>query len=332
MDSLAFWQNYWYFLGFGLFMIYTLLDGFDMGVGIILPFYGKSPEMKARLIGSIAPFWDGNGVWLVIAFGSLFAVFPQAYIVILSGLYIPVLFLVFSFVLRALALGFWYHEHEGKALWENLLTVSSFIATLLTFYVLGALLQGVPLSADKQFAGSILSLVRPLPILMAVSGILLVVLQGLNYGALKLDGELRENLRQKSKLTAWFVFASLIILFIVLFSSIPNSVQRPFVIAGAIAILGLTGLSGLYSAKFGDKTLVSLSSGAIVALWVVISGVLYPDVVRASNDPSLSISMINGSAPLSSLKSFGLFSIPVLFIIAVYTTFVYRVFKGKFKD
>src|SRR5471030_1194125 len=133
-------------------LLYVMLDGFDLGVGILFPF-ARSPAERDTMMGAIAPYWDGNETWLVLGGGSLFAAFPGAYAILMPALYLPVMVMLLALVLRGVAFEFRLHGRKrGKALWSFAFGFGSLVATLAQGLILGGFIQGVSVRNDA-FAG-----------------------------------------------------------------------------------------------------------------------------------------------------------------------------------
>src|ERR1700759_1192371 len=148
-------------------LMYVMLDGFDLGVGILFPFAG-SPAERDTMMDTVAPVWDGNETWLVLGGGRLFAAFPFAYAALMPALYVPIILMLLALILRGVAFEFRLHGRKrSKAFWTAAFTGGSLIATLAQGLVLGGFIQGVTLR-DRHFAGGVFDWLTPYTVLVAV--------------------------------------------------------------------------------------------------------------------------------------------------------------------
>src|SRR5512139_2189185 len=150
MEPLFFLQNTWYVLLGVLLIGYSILDGFDLGVGCLVPFLAKKEEDKRTLFNAIGPFWDGNEVWLLTGGGALFAAFPHVYATVFSGFYLALMLVLVALILRAVSLEFRAHDPARKKLWEAAFVGGSFVPALLFGVALGNVVAGVPLDARTE--------------------------------------------------------------------------------------------------------------------------------------------------------------------------------------
>ena len=141
----------WYGLIATAIFLYVLLDGFDLGVGILFPF-APSDQCRDRMMNSIAPFWDGNETWLVLGGGGLFAAFPLAYSVIMPALYIPIILMLLGLIFRGVAFEFRFKADQSKKIWDYAFHFGSLGATFMQGMVLGTFVQGIPVSG-RSFSG-----------------------------------------------------------------------------------------------------------------------------------------------------------------------------------
>ena len=176
-------------------LMYVLLDGFDLGVGILFPF-ARSPEERDAMMASIAPVWDGNETWLVLGGGGLFVVFPQAYAVLLPALYLPIMVMLGGLILRGVAFEFRLHGRGlGKRLWTVAFSGGSIVAAASQGLVLGGFIQGVTVK-DGQFAGGPFDWATPYGLLVACGLVAGYVLLGSGWLVLKTEGRLHEDARR----------------------------------------------------------------------------------------------------------------------------------------
>ena len=186
----------WFILIGVLLSGYAILDGFDLGVGT-LHLLIKNDNDRRVMINSIGPVWDGNEVWLVTGGGALFAAFPQVYATVFSGFYTAIILLLFSLIFRAIAIEFRSKQSMKwwRQTWDVSFSVSSILIAFLMGVALGNIITGIPLDADKEFAGSFLSLIKPYTVLVGITTVALFMMHGSIYVVMKTEGELQNKIR-----------------------------------------------------------------------------------------------------------------------------------------
>ncbi|MCP4752839.1 MAG: cytochrome d ubiquinol oxidase subunit II, partial [Proteobacteria bacterium] len=180
----------WFLLVGVLLVGYSILDGFDLGAGI-LQLFTKKEEEKNTLLRSIAPFWDGNEVWLLTGGGALFAAFPHVYATVFSGFYLAMMMLLVGLIFRALSIEFrnQVESSSWKNFWDKAFSLSSLVVALLLGVALGNIFVGVPLDENMNYTGSFFGLLRPLPLLVGITGVFMLCTQGASYLLMKTEGD-----------------------------------------------------------------------------------------------------------------------------------------------
>ncbi|MBN1473905.1 MAG: cytochrome d ubiquinol oxidase subunit II [Syntrophaceae bacterium] len=329
MENIQNFQLLWFFLIAFLFLGYALLDGFDLGIGILLPFVGKSKEEKDILINSIGPVWDGNEVWLVTGAGALFAAFPHAYATALSGFYPAILLVLFALIFRAVSMEFRAHD-EGRAwLWEKALFAGSGLATLLFGVALGNVIYGVPLDYKMEFTGGILTLLRPVPLLFGVVALAAILMQGASYAVLKTEDDLQLRCRRALGIILWVNMATATVYFVVMAFIFPSLLSNAlFYVAILLSMLGLAEI--LFSLRNeNDQALFWKSSLFFLGLWIAATAAHFPNLIKSVDATHLGITIYNGSTTLYTLQVMSVIALIGMPIVIAYTFFVYRIFKGK---
>jgi cytochrome bd ubiquinol oxidase subunit II len=328
METASFLQNAWFLLIGVLLAGYSVLDGFDLGIGVLFPFLARSEDEKRALLGAIGPVWDGNEVWLLAGGGALFAAFPAAYATVFSGFYLALMLVLFALILRAVSLEFRAHDPARKGFWEAVFVASSFLPALLLGVALGNVVAGVPLDARGEFAGTFFTLLRPWPLAVGVLGLCVFLLHGSAYAALKTDGPVRERARRAAKLLAGLVFAALFAAFLLVLILFPRLFDRipSWLIGNAVCLCCALFLIALRKGR--DGLAFFFSSAIFVGLWGVIGAIHYPNLVRAT-DPALSLTVANASSSPLALKIMLVIALVGMPVVVGYTVFAYRVFKGK---
>ena len=321
-------KNVWFLLIGVLLAGYSVLDGFDLGIGALFPFLAKSEGEKRTLIRAIGPVWDGNEVWLLTGGGALFAAFPLAYATVFSGFYLALMLVLFALILRAVSLEFRAHDPARKGLWEAAFVGGSALPALLFGVALGNVVVGIPLDARTEFTGNFFTLLRPVPLIFGVLGLCAFLLHGSAYAALKTEGALQARARKAVKVLVAATSAAFFLSYIAVWIDMPGAVKKiPAWVFAAIVWISLGSL--MRSArKANDKRTFLLSSLTFLGLWGVVGAIHYPNLVRAT-DPALSLTIANASSSALTLKVMLLIALVGMPLVVGYTVFAYRVFKGK---
>ena len=187
-------QTFWFLLVGVLMMGYAILDGFDLGVGILHPFVREERDRRI-VLNSIGPLWDGNEVWLVTFGGALFAAFPEVYATILSAFYLPVMVILFSLIGRAISLEFRskVDSKRRRAYWDFSFFLSSFVVTFVFGVALGNVVQGFRIGADREYVGTLVDLFGAFPIAVGLLAVAGAAMHGSIYLHLKTEGALQKR-------------------------------------------------------------------------------------------------------------------------------------------
>jgi cytochrome d ubiquinol oxidase subunit II len=324
----------WFVLMAALLAGYAILDGFDLGVGMLHPLARDEGERRL-FVNAIGPLWDGNEVWLVTFGGALFAMFPEAYATIFSGFYVAFVLLLFALIFRAVSL-----EFRGKIAsarwrraWDWGFFGSSLLATVLFGVAVGNGVLGVPLDARGVYAGGFMDLVGPYQLLTGGLTVTLFALHGGLFLHLKTEGAVQERLGGVLW-HVWGVFLALYLLttiFTLLAVPSASANFRHYPWAGAVVVVNVLAIAyiprALFLRRYGRAFLASaLTIGCMVFLFAMA---VFPNVVPARNDPALSWTIHNAA---SSPKTLGIglliAGIGMPFVVA-YTAIVYWAFRGK---
>lgn len=309
-------------------LVYVILDGFDLGIGILFPF-GKSERDRDMMMNSVAPVWDGNETWLVLGGGGLFAVFPLAYAIVMPALYMPITLMLLALVFRGVSFEYRWRTTRGKGIWDAAFFGGSFIAALCQGVALGALVQGVEVDG-RAYGGGWFDWLTPFSVLTGFAVVVGYALLGATWLVLKTKNALQIQMQRY----AWWLGAATLGLIGVVsiltpfqdpvyfqrWTNVPGSL---FSIIVPILMLGLARsfFNGLNDGKDLQPFLSAL--GFFVVSFIGIGISFYPMMVP----PSLTI--WEAAAPDSSL-AFALVGAVILVpIILAYTAYAYWVFRGK---
>lgn len=309
-------------------LTYVILDGFDLGVGILFPF-AKNERDKATMMNSIAPIWDGNETWLVMGGGGLFAVFPLAYAVIMPALYMPIILMLLALIFRGVAFEYRWRTERWKPVWDVAFFGGSLVAAFTQGIALGALVQGIEV-ANRAYAGGWWDWLSVFSLLTGCAVVVGYALLGATWVILKTEGALQRQMQDY----AWWLAAGTLgfIGMVSLLTPFQDPVyfQRWFNLPGSVLSVLMPGavfaaawalFTGLRDGKDGQPFYAALSIFVLCFIGIGIS--FYPNIVP----PGLTIA--EAAAPDSSLW-FALVGTAVLIpMILAYTAYAYWVFRGK---
>lgn len=328
METIDILRNLWFILIGVLFAGYSILDGFDLGIGMLMPFIGKSDKSKRSIIKTIWPFWDGNEVWLIAGAGALFAAFPLAYAGIFSRFYLLFMIVLFALIFRAVSLEFYYYDEARKKIWANAFAIGSFIPPLLLGILMGNILIGFPMEEGAGYVVSFSILLRPFPILTGI----LVVLTMLIHGGLYLNIKTQEELQQKAIKAVSSLWLFLLIAFVI------GTISIPFFINGNVpnalywinSVIVLIFIVLLRSSIKKEKGILSFLFSSLILLgyWTSAGILLYPDLLRGLVSEN-NLTIFNASSGKRTLSIMLIVAVIGMPIVIAYTVYVYRVFRGK---
>lgn len=339
MDASIF-QILWYFLIFLLIAIYFVLDGFDLGAGVLYPFVAKNEDERAVVRRSVGPVWDGNEVWLLTAGGALFAAFPMAYATTFSGFYLAVMLVLFGLIVRAISFEFRAHDPAWKGLWDGCFIVGSLLPALLLGVAVGNIYAGIPMDANGDYSGiPLLGLVTPFTLLTGLLGLAVFLAQGATWVSLKApkpsDVQARAaKLRLPLQVVAIVLFAVVSVYghFIIQPDMAPElgAVRWICAILFVAAVVVSIVLAKSKDCDLGAFVAQSVSAVALVAL---LATSMFPNLVVASADSvGASITLMNGSSTDLTLMYMTIIACIGVPLVLIYHVVVYRVFRGRLTD
>lgn len=328
----------WWFLVVGaLFSGYAILDGFDFGAGAWHLFFKKELDRRVAL-NAVGPVWDGNEVWLVIGGGALFAGFPLMYATFFSSLYIPfMLFLVFI-IFRAIAIEFRSKEPMKwwRSMWDITYSISSIMLAFLLGVVLGNVLQGLAIDENYNYAGSgFFEFLNPYALLTGITTLALFMMHGAIYLLLKTEGKMFTLLTflLKKGMIFFMVSFGITTLFTLLY--IPHlsddfKSQPVMFLIPMLTFLSIANVPRLASKK--RYKLAFMFSAITISLMLVLVAIeLYPTLLLSTISPENNITIYNAASSTKTLKIMMIIVAIGAPLVAGYTIFVYRTFKGKVK-
>jgi cytochrome d ubiquinol oxidase subunit II len=330
--------NLVWFITLGVLLTgYAILDGFDLGVGIMHLFVSDDHDRRI-LMNSIGPLWDGNEVWLVTFGGALFAAFPHAYATAFSGFYLPFMLLLFALIFRAVSMEFRSKQDMRwwRRMWDVSFTAASTLATFLFGVAVGNMMIGLPIGADMEYSGGmLLDLLGPFPLLIGAFAVVTFAMHGSIYLYLKTEGDLQQRIHGWMWRTfgLFLVFYVLVTIFTIasLPSAVRNFQQIPW--AWVIVVLNVLAIANIPRAIHLGKPFYAFISSCctIAALTFLFGFSLFPNMIVSSLDPTWSLTIYNAASSQTTLgimRTIALIGMP---FVLTYTVVIYWVFRGKTK-
>jgi cytochrome d ubiquinol oxidase subunit II len=331
----------WFLLIAVLYIGYFILEGFDYGVGILLPFLSrdKDPEVvdlkRRTIINTIGPHWDGNEVWLLTAGGATFAAFPNWYATLFSGFYLALFLLLLALIIRGVA--FEFRSKDENPRWRNLWDWSIFIGSALPALLIGVafgnLVHGVPIDANMQYAGTFFDLLNPYALLAGVSTLLVFTLYGAIFLSLKTSGELMEKARATA-MRMWIPVVIVLLLFLVATYFYTDILSKLGVNPGWVPITGMVAmiLAGYFIRQKRDGWAFSMTAVTIVFSLITMFMILHPRVMVSSLNPDWSLTIYNASSSPYTLQVMTIVALIFVPVVLIYQGWSYWVFRKRIES
>lgn len=335
-------ESIWFILWGVLWAVYFMLDGFDLGLGAMMPVYAKKEEEKRILYKALGPFWDGNEVWLITAGGVTFAAFPTTYAVMFSSLYSALMLVLFALILRGVAFEFRNHLDNPvwKATWDICLVGGSFLPALLLGVAFANIFRGIPIDGSGVYQGDLFTLLNPYGLLGGLLFLALFLLHGSLWLASKTEGAMEERVsRLAGKLWTVVVLALLTFLGATWFEThlYDNYLKNPFlfvipiVLIPVLVVVALI-LERMYIARKEWLKAWFASSLAIVSVTLFGVAGLYPNLLPSNLNPAFSLTIHNSASSQLTLKIMLVVALTFVPIVIAYQAWVYKLFGGKIKE
>lgn len=317
----------WFILIAVLWIGYFTLEGFDFGVGMLLPVLARNETERRVMINTIGPVWDGNEVWLLVAGGATFAAFPEWYATLFSGFYLPLLLILVALILRGLAFEYRHKrdEAEWKANWDRAIIYGSLVPAFLWGVAFANIVRGVPIDADFEFTGTVLTLLNPHGLLGGVVTLLLFLTHGAFYVALKTVGDIRHRARALGIRTGLGAAAAAVVF--LLWTQAETGNGRSLAAFAAAAALLLGALGAARRAREGWAF-----AGTFFAIGLAVTGLflaLFPDVMPSTTDPAYSLTTTNASATGYTLEVMTWAALAFTPLVIGYQAWSYWVFRKR---
>lgn len=325
----------WFVLFLAIIAGYLILDGFDMGVGILHLPLARSDVERRMMLNSIGPIWDGNEVWLVLGGGVLFAVFPLAYASLFSGFYLAFMLVLVVLILRAVSIEFRSKEKSSRwrSGWDLAFAASSAGLALLLGVAFGNIIKGVPIDSDGNMTVTLVELLSPFALLIGVTTVAMFALHGAIYLLMKLHGEILVRLQGwvPRLLVAFVVLNTIsIVAMIIEDQQITQRYTQDIwpVVFPAAALVAAGVVWRMLGAERHFAAFVA--SGAMIALLLVSAGIgLYPNLLVSTTDAANSLTVQNAAAADNTLTVALIVALIGMPFVLLYTTGVYYIFRGR---
>jgi cytochrome d ubiquinol oxidase subunit II len=334
----------WFCIVAFMMVMYVILDGFDLGAGIIHLFIARSDDERRTILNAIGPVWDGNEVWLLAAGGTLYFAFPLLYASGFSGFYLPLMIALWLFMLRGLGIEFRHHVQSPvwKSLWDVVFSISSILLTIIFGAALGNIIRGVPLDHTGYFFVPLWTTFTVVPepgvldwytVLMGLVALCTLTAHGANYITLKTEGAIQKKSRSLAAYAWWGILVTSILALVATITIRPalfnNYSEMPF--GYLLPLLGVLGIAGTaYYRKQKKDKLAFISSSVFIAgmLGATVFGV-FPAVLPASTDQQFTLTIYTTAAERYGLNAGLVWWIFGIILTSGYFVYVYRIFKGK---
>jgi cytochrome d ubiquinol oxidase subunit II len=320
-------HDIWFLLIAFLWIGYFVLEGFDFGLGILLPFLGRNDRERRALINAIGPVWDGNEVWVLVAGGATFAAFPNWYATLFSGFYLALFLILVALILRGVAFEY-RSKREGlrwRQGWDWAIFVGSAVPAFLWGVAFANIVAGVPIDRDMNYTGNLLTLLNPFALLGGLVTLSLFVTHGAAYIALKTEGELRARGNRAMAFTGLTALVAAVVFV--------TWLQEPgFVPAAAVvSVLAAVALVGALAAnRLRHEGWAFAGTALAIALTVVtLFWHLYPNVMPSSTDAAYSLTINNAASTDYTLTIMTIVAVIFAPLVLLYQGWTYWVFRKR---
>ena len=327
-------ETIWFILWGVLWAVYFMLDGFDFGIGMLMPFLAKNDTDRRIMYNSIGPFWDGNEVWLITAGGATFAAFPTTYAVMFSALYTPLLIILFALIVRGVSFEFRGKvESAGwRSIWDFCLIIGSFIPALLFGVAFANIFEGIPFDGRGILHGNLLTLLNPYGIAGGVLFVLLFCVHGALWLAIKSEGDLQK----RAASTASVLWIPLLIVAVIFLGYsykatdlYANYFKIPVLwIIPAVAVVALLLTRVFIAQKSWWKAWFASCATILGCTFFGVAG-LYPNLFPSSLNPEYSLTAFNSASSPLTLKIMLVVALIMVPVVIIYQSWVYYTFKDK---
>lgn len=327
-------ETIWFILWGVLWALYFVLDGFDLGIGMLMPFLAKDERDRRIMYNAQGPFWDGNEVWLITAGGVTFAAFPGTYAVLFSSLYTPLLLLLFALIIRGVTFEF---RHLGetarwKRLWDICHFLGSFLAALLLGVAFANIFMGIPINAQGVNQGNLLSLLNSYGLIGGIVFVLVFCFHGSLWLSVKASGEMEQRARATAR-GLWFIVAIGAVAFL-FFSAVFTKLYDNYLSSPVLFLIPIAAVVGLLLSRMAlgqNKPVQAFLWSGLFILCVAFFGIagIYPSLLPSSLNPAYSMTITNSSSSTLTLQIMLGVALVMVPIVLIYQLWVYKHFSYK---
>lgn len=326
----------WFVLIAVLFTGFFFLEGFDYGVGTLLPFLGKEDKDRRQIINTIGPFWDGNEVWLITAGGAMFAAFPHWYATLFSGFYLALFLILVALIFRGVAFEFRSKDDNPRwrKFWDWAIFFGSAVPALLWGVAFANIVRGVPIDANMSYTGGFFNLLNPYALLGGLVTLSLFTLHGALFLEMKSSGAIRE--RAANITQSLGIPTAVLIVAFVIYSFVDTDLFKDANALQYIALLGAVGaLVGtnimVYRQKRYGWAFIGTALTIVFVVMILFNG-LYPNVMPSSTDSAFNLTIHNASSSDYTLKIMTVVALIFVPIVLAYQSWSYWVFRKRIKS
>ncbi len=330
-------QDIWFFLWGLLWAVYFLTDGFDLGLGSLLPFVAKDENEKRIIYNAMGPLWDGNEVWLLTAGGVTFAAFPTVYATMFSSLYTALMLILFALIVRGVSF-----EFRGKVdspgwrkIWDTCMFVGSLLPAILFGAAFANIFRGIPIDGQGIYKGTFFTLLNPYGLLGGILFLMLFLVHGSLWLAIKSNGALHQRAVALAK-KLWVVLLVVAVIFLVA-SKFATTLYDNYFKNPALFLVILITVAGLFGVRIflaKESCWKAWFSSALTIVGATFFGVvgLYPRMFPSSLDPAYTLTAHNASSSPLTLKIMLIVALIFVPIVIAYQAWAYRLFSGKVRE
>jgi cytochrome d ubiquinol oxidase subunit II len=330
-------ETIWFVLWGVLWAVYFMLDGFDLGLGTMMPFLAKSDTDRRVIYRAMGPHWDGNEVWLITAGGVTFAAFPAAYAVMFSGLYSALMLILFALILRGISFAFRdeVNDPRWKAVWDWCLILGSFLPALLFGVAFANLFQGIPIGEDGIFQGGLLTLINPYGLAGGLLFVLLFTVHGSLWLAVKSGGHLHQRAATMARrLWPWLLVMAVLFL---LATKRQTFLYDNYLAQPVLFLIPAAAVAGLILMRFfmikGRWWRAWFASAATIVSATLFGVVgLFPNLLKSSLDPAYSLTAFNAASSPLTLKIMLGVALTFVPVVIAYQVWAHLLFKDKVSE
>lgn len=330
-------QSVWFFLWGLLWALFFMTGGFDLGIGIVYNFLGKTDTDKKTMINSLGPLWDGNEVWLITAGGVTFAAFPMVYATMFSTLYVPLMLVLFALIIRGVSFEFrgLSENKTWKLIWDSCILVGSLAPALLLGVAFANIFSGIPFDANGVFQGNLFTLLTPYGILGGLVFVLLFAMHGSLWLCIRTENELQAR-AAKAVNILWPMIVAGVAGFVV-YSRFATNLFENYAKYPALYLIIFLAVAGLIAARIlAAKKMYFRAWGAscLAIVFTTFFGIagLFPNLYPSSIDPKLSLTAFNASSSPLTLKIMLIVVLIFIPLVIAYQGWAYKLFSHKIKE